>query len=109
VNVGYLLVINLEGSVMNRMHIFTLTCLAVVLIAAFYAGLSAYGEFIKIPPACALDNHHGPGNCPVRLLRWYPMSAIEGWRLDSVREGSPTAFAAKRWLSLGERDREQPR
>jgi hypothetical protein len=80
---------------MNLMHIFTLTCLAAVLITALYAGLSAYGEFIKIPPACALDNHHGPGNCPVQLLRWYPMSAIEGWRLDSVREGSPTAFTQR--------------
>lgn len=55
--------------------------IAIVLAAALYAGLHFYyAEFIKTPPACALENHHRAGNCPVQVLRWYPRSAIDGWR-----------------------------
>ena len=41
----------------------------IVLVAALCVGLYLYLGFIKTPPACALENHHGTGNCPVQVLR----------------------------------------
>jgi hypothetical protein len=52
-----------------------------VLSAALYVGITSYARSIHtIPdarsihtiPECALENHHGIGNCPVQILRWYP-------------------------------------
>jgi hypothetical protein len=57
--------------------------LAIVLPTALYAGLSSYAEFISTPPPCALENHHGPGNCSVQVLRWYPMTVIRAWHLTA--------------------------
>lgn len=70
--------------------------LAIVLTTALYAGLSSYVELINAPPPCALENHHGPGNCPVQVLRWYPMSAIRAWHLTAAQKDRTTATWLKR-------------
>ena len=43
-----------------------------VLSAALYVGMTSYAQSIHTIPECALENHHGIGNCPVQILRWYP-------------------------------------
>ncbi len=47
-----------------------------VAIVGLCAGLYLYTAFMQVIPQCALENHHGAGNCPVQLLRWYPTSKI---------------------------------
>jgi hypothetical protein len=43
------------------------------LIAVLYVGINSYSHSqpIKAVPECALENHHGLGNCPVQVLRSY--------------------------------------
>ncbi len=53
--------------------------LELLAIVGLCAGLYLYMAFIQTIPQCALENHHGAGNCPVQLLRWYPASKIEKW------------------------------
>lgn len=53
--------------------------LELVTILGLCAGLYFYMAFIHTTPECALENHHGAGNCPVQLLRWYPASQIASW------------------------------
>jgi hypothetical protein len=43
-----------------------------VLSTALYVGITSYARSIHTIPECALENHHGIGNCPVQILRWYP-------------------------------------
>ena len=50
-----------------------------VAIVGLCAGLYLYTAFMQVIPQCALENHHGAGNCPVQLLRWYPTSKIAKW------------------------------
>jgi hypothetical protein len=44
----------------------------VVLSAALYVGITSYARSIHTIPERALETHHGIGNCPVQILRWYP-------------------------------------
>jgi hypothetical protein len=46
--------------------------LLAVLSAALYVGITSYARPIHTIPECALENHHGMGNCPVQILRRYP-------------------------------------
>ncbi len=46
--------------------------LLAVLSAALYVGITSYARSIHTIPECALENHHGIGNCPVQILRRYP-------------------------------------
>ncbi len=46
--------------------------LLAVLSAALYVGITSYARSIHTIPECALENHHGMGNCPVQILRRYP-------------------------------------
>lgn len=46
--------------------------LMLTFIAVFYVGINAYARHTLTVPECALENHHGLGNCPVQTLRWYP-------------------------------------
>ncbi len=48
-------------------------------IVGLCADLYLYMAFIQTVPECAVENHHGAGNCPVQLLRWYPESKIAKW------------------------------
>jgi hypothetical protein len=48
-------------------------------IVGLCAGLYLYLAFIQTVPECAVENHHGAGNCPGQLLRWYPESKITKW------------------------------
>lgn len=57
----------------------TLAVALAIAIVGLCAGLYVYMAFIQTAPQCALENHHGAGNCPVQLLRWYPTSKIEKW------------------------------
>jgi hypothetical protein len=54
-------------------------CGEALAILALIGGLYWYMELIQTVPECALDNHHGAGNCPVQLLVWYPHNVIETW------------------------------
>ncbi len=53
--------------------------LELLAIVGLCAGLYRYMVFIQTIPECAVENHHGAGNCPVQLLRWYPSSQIAKW------------------------------
>jgi hypothetical protein len=49
------------------------TILATIAIcAALYVGITSYARPIHTIPECALENHHGMGNCPVQILCRYP-------------------------------------
>jgi hypothetical protein len=46
--------------------------LEAVFVIALCVGVYFYIQFLSTTPECALTTHHGVGNCPVQLLRWYP-------------------------------------
>jgi ABC-type proline/glycine betaine transport system permease subunit len=46
--------------------------LTLALITVLSVGINTYAQHIPTVPECALENHHGLGNCPVQTLRWYP-------------------------------------
>jgi hypothetical protein len=43
--------------------------LMIALIAVLCVGINAYARHTLSVPECALENHHGLGNCPVQTLR----------------------------------------
>jgi hypothetical protein len=46
--------------------------LTLALITVLGVGVNTYARHIFTVPECALENHHGLGNCPVQTLRRYP-------------------------------------
>ncbi len=82
--------------------------IAIALAGALYAGLYFYAEFIKTPPACALENHHRAGNCPVQVLRWYPRNAIENWYTNKQRLKWPASLNAPGFASDGDDADQKP-
>ncbi len=43
-----------------------------VVVALLVYGAYAYVQFVNTVPECAKQSHHGIGDCPAQLLRWYP-------------------------------------
>ncbi len=46
--------------------------LTLALITFLGDGINTYARHILTVPECALENHHGLGNCPVQTPRWDP-------------------------------------
>lgn len=59
-------------------------CAEGLAIVGLVGGLYWYMEFINTVPDCAVENHHGAGNCPVQLLAWYPKSLVQSWDLSNA-------------------------
>jgi hypothetical protein len=58
------------------------------LIAVLWVGISSYSQPIKAVPECALENHHGLGNCPIQALRSYPhLYGVSITKLQKISTG----------------------
>jgi hypothetical protein len=55
-----------------RYMLLAVLLLLAVLSAALYVDITSYARSIHTIPECALENHHGMGNCPIQILRRYP-------------------------------------